>query len=236
MGAPTRGPHMSETDAARPRLPIRPTVSLCRICSWNQPNGPEWQQIFMAWEIVPQKYHLTFLCGCYLSYIVRLAQCIEITYTFPLVVKWFGFPRQEHVAPDPTPPFLFVILFCCFLSFCFLFARKYFMWQILSSMQKTQQQGMYTCTILKLHHLKGTISENIWIHQKFLVGGSFAPHRLFNLCNALSECFYTRVLLDSSECFYWVPERCFVIQCDLATIIFQGKYTCKHSEVAAALR
>jgi hypothetical protein len=116
-----------------------------------------------------------------------------------------------------SPPFLFVILFCYFLSFCFLFSRKCFMWQILSSMQKTQQQDMYTCKILKLHHLKGTISENIWIHQKFLVGGSFPPHRLFNLCNALSEYFYTCVLLGSSECFYWVPERCFVIQCDLAT-------------------
>jgi hypothetical protein len=38
MGAPTRGPQMSETDAARSRLPIGPTVSLGQIRSWNQPN------------------------------------------------------------------------------------------------------------------------------------------------------------------------------------------------------
>jgi hypothetical protein len=39
MGAPTRGSHMSETDAARSCLPIGPTVSLGRICSWNQTNA-----------------------------------------------------------------------------------------------------------------------------------------------------------------------------------------------------
>jgi hypothetical protein len=39
MGAPTRGPLMSETDAVRSCLPIGPTVSLGRICSLNQPNA-----------------------------------------------------------------------------------------------------------------------------------------------------------------------------------------------------
>jgi hypothetical protein len=115
--------------------------------------------------------------------------------------------------------------------------------------KKLNSKACIHVKILKLHHVKGTISKNIWIHQKFLVGGNFAPSHLFNLCNALSECFYIWVLLGSSECFYWVLERCFVIQCDLATnplfcqimfhvthVIFQGKYTCKHSEVAAALR
>jgi hypothetical protein len=135
---PTRGPHMSEADAARSCLPIGPTVSLGRICSWNQPNAAR-----MTTNLPSAG------CGCYLTYIVRLAQRIEITNTFPLVVKWFGFPRQvdpKHLAPDRISPlFLFFILFCYFLSFRFLFTRKCFMWQILSSMQETQQQSMYIC-------------------------------------------------------------------------------------------
>jgi hypothetical protein len=45
--------------------------------------------------------------------------------------------------------FMFLIIFCYLLSFRFLFTRKCFMWQILSSIQETQQQGMYTCKNLK---------------------------------------------------------------------------------------
>jgi hypothetical protein len=76
--------------------------------------------------------------------------------------------------------------------------------------------------ILKLHHLKGTISENIWLHQKFCVGGSFVPHCLSNICNALSECFYIQVLLLSTWTLFchtvWSRYKLFVspnnVPCD----------------------
>jgi hypothetical protein len=147
------------------------------------------------------------------------------------------------------PPFMFFILFCYFLSFRFCSPENVSCDKYYHRCKKLNSKACIYVKILKLHHLKGTISENIWLHQKFLVGGSFVPHRFSNLCNALSECFYTRVLLGSSRFFYWIPEHCFFIRCDLATnplfrqiifhvtdVIFQGKYTCKHFQVVAALR
>jgi hypothetical protein len=167
------------------------------------PMWPEWQQILMAREIVPQTVP-PLLPVWTVPKLYSQACLVNWNYlhtSFSSQMIRFLVRNMWHLTLFAHPFFCLSSFFCYFLSFCFLFARKCFMWQILSSMQKTQQQGMYTCKILKLHHLKGIISENIWIHQKFLVGGSFTPHRLFNLCKALCECFYIRVLLGSSECF-----------------------------------
>jgi hypothetical protein len=201
----TRGPHMSETDAALSRLPIGPTVSLGRICSWNQPNAARMTTNLPGVRDSTIDSTTSPSCGFYLTYIVRLAQWIEITNTFPLVVKWFGFPRQvdpKHVAPDPISPLFclssFFVISCHFI-FCSpknVSCDKYY-----HRCKKLNSKACIHVKNLKLHHLKGTISKNIWLHQKFLVGGSFVPHCLSNLCNALSECFYTRVLLGSFECF-----------------------------------
>jgi hypothetical protein len=98
-----------------------------------------------------------------------------------------------HLTIPPT--------FILFIVILFFVRQKMFHVTNIIIDAKNQQQGMYTCKILKLHHLKGIISENIWIHQKFLVGGSFAPTSFVNLCKALSKCFYIRVLLGSSKCF-----------------------------------
>jgi hypothetical protein len=112
----------------------------------------------------------------------------------------------------PYPPFSVCHPFLLFLVILFFVRQKMFhVTNIIIDAKKLNSKTCIhvkfsSCTIWKVPYQKtyGYI-------KKFLVGGSFAPHRLFNFCNALSECFYTRVLLGSSECFYWVPERCFVI-------------------------
>jgi hypothetical protein len=136
----------------------------------------------------------------------------------------------------PYPPFFVCHPFLLFLFILFFVRQKIFhVTNIIIDAKNSTARHVY------MYNSQVAPSERYHIRKhmdtpKISCGREFCPTSLFNLCNALSECFYTQVLLDSSECFYWVPERCFVIQCDLATIIFQGKYTCKHSEVAAALR
>jgi hypothetical protein len=174
---------------------------------------PEWQHIFMTREIVPQtvppRLPMWMLPKLYSQACAVDCHYLHISFSSQMI----RFSSSRTCGTWPYSPFFVCHPFFYILSFFFVRQKMFHVTNIIID-AKTQQQGMYTCKILKLHHLKGTISENICIHQKFLVGGSFAPHRLFNLCDALSECFYTRVLLGLFECFYWVPERCFVIQCD----------------------
>jgi hypothetical protein len=216
------------------------------------PMRPEWQQILMAREIVPQTVP------------PRLpVWTIPKLYSQACLVNWnylhtsfssqmirFLVRNMWHLTLFPHPFFFclssFFVISCHFI-FCSpenVSCDKYYHRCKKLNSKACIHVKFSSCTIWKVSYQK-----TYEYTKNFLWAGVLPPHRLFNLCKALSKCFYTRVLLGSSECFYWVPERCFVIQCDLGTnplfrqimchvtdVILQGKYTCKHSDVAVALR
>jgi hypothetical protein len=112
------------------------------------PMRPKWQQIFLAREIVPQTVPpclpMWMLPNLYTQACAVDWNYLHISFSSQMI-RFSLSGLSQTCGTWPYFPFFclssFFVISCHFV----FFARKCFMWQILSSMQETQQQGMYTC-------------------------------------------------------------------------------------------
>jgi hypothetical protein len=154
---------------------------------------PEWQHIFMTREIVPQtvppRLPMWMLPKLYSQACAVDCHYLHISFSSQMI----RFSSSRTCGTWPYSPFFVCHPFFISCHF-FLFARKCFMWQILSSMQKLNSKACIhvkfsSCTIWKVPYQK------TYVYTKNFLWVGVLPHIVCLTCAMLCPSAFT------PECF-----------------------------------